>query len=94
MVTQNKLKYTKDELSRADKAVQLQGDLMYVAHGKLKEVIEDGTIINVPFPYKDLDNSLDIYGMPILIAKGKTTCKTSRPMAVPVPPNIPVEILK
>ena len=71
-VRENKLKYTKREVKRADEAMKLRRRLSFPADDTIPKM---QTIINIPTTRKDLVRSVDIYGKDRNSIRGKATKK-------------------
>ena len=74
-VRENKLKYTKREVKRADEAMKLRRRLSFPADDTIPKM---QTIINIPTTRKDLVRSIDIYGKDRNSIRGKATKKKTK----------------
>ncbi len=74
-VRENKLKYTKREVKRADEAMKLRRRLSFPADDTIPKM---QTIINIPTTRKDLVRSVDIYGKDRNSIRGKATKKKTK----------------
>lgn len=71
-VEEKKVKYTRQELTRAEEARKLQEKLGYPSTQALLDVLHGGAIINVPVTAHDVVRSVDIYGPSVPMLKGKS----------------------
>jgi hypothetical protein len=74
-VRENKLKYTKREVKRADEAMKLRRRLSFPADETIPHL---QTIINIPTTRKDLARSIDIYGKDRNSIRGKATKRKTK----------------
>ena len=66
-------KYSKDEVIRAEQALEIMHRLAHPGMKRSVEIINNGMINNLPITSKDLIHAYDIYGTPVAQLKGKST---------------------
>ena len=71
-VSENESKYTVREVKQAKLAVELQKKMGYASTQDIVEMINSGSIINLPITVRDVKIAEEIYGKSIAIMKGKT----------------------
>jgi len=69
-VSDNEKLYTKGQLAKAKKVMEMWGALGYISEGWFKKLLRNGSISNIPFDVSDIDNAVSIYGRPIYQPKG------------------------
>lgn len=88
-VEENKLGYSKRELTDAVRARELSARVAYPSNKDLAELLTTGGIINCPVTAHDVARAEKIFGPDIAVLKGKTPKRKSlRIKLVPVPETV------
>ena len=74
-VEENEAMYTKREVLAAKQAKELSAQLGYPSARDLIDIINAGSIINLPITARDVERAYKIYGPDLAAVKGKTTSK-------------------
>jgi hypothetical protein len=80
-VSENESKYTVREVKQAKLAVELQKKMGYASTQDIVEMINSGSIINLPITVRDVKIAEEIYGKSVAIMKGKNR-HTSPPVFI------------
>ena len=78
-VAQNESLYSKREVDEAKQSRNLFRMLVFSSFKDISEALSSGTLIDCPVTIQSLKRSIDIYGTPDSILKGKTTYTTTPP---------------
>ena len=69
-VKDNEKLFSKRQLLKARDVMEYWGALGFISEGWFKKLLRNGTINNIPFDVKDIDNAIMIYGRPTYQTKG------------------------